>query len=201
MVTLTSFSAHVQVAQVPDRNEPDSAGELDYSFLFSTLERLGYQGYIGCEYKPLGQRALKAPLTSASTQGRGRRFCNRHCRFQAPRRRDWAGSPNTRSQPWLQASGSGQTLPLRRVLPRLALGGINRDLSETSAPSFLTSSSSQKVPLQRTYELLSCLITTMKVTAWFCHSSFIQHRCTGSSLLFILQVHYTVRFLCISQKR
>ncbi|XP_034002277.1 putative hydroxypyruvate isomerase [Trematomus bernacchii] len=45
---------HVQVAQVPGRNEPDSAGELDYRYLFNTLERLQYQGYIGCEYKPLG---------------------------------------------------------------------------------------------------------------------------------------------------
>lgn len=55
----------MQVAQVPDRNEPDSAGELNYSFLFDTLERHGYQGYIGCEYKPLG----KAALTSASMEG------------------------------------------------------------------------------------------------------------------------------------
>lgn len=45
---------HVQVAQVPGRNEPDSAGELSYSYLFTTLESLGYQGYIGCEYKPRG---------------------------------------------------------------------------------------------------------------------------------------------------
>ncbi|XP_054482738.1 putative hydroxypyruvate isomerase isoform X3 [Anoplopoma fimbria] len=45
---------HVQIAQVPGRNEPDSAGELNYSYLFNTLENLHYQGYIGCEYKPLG---------------------------------------------------------------------------------------------------------------------------------------------------
>ncbi|XP_068175982.1 putative hydroxypyruvate isomerase [Antennarius striatus] len=45
---------HIQIAQVPGRNEPNSAGELNYSYLFSTLEKLGYQGYIGCEYKPLG---------------------------------------------------------------------------------------------------------------------------------------------------
>lgn len=50
---LSSFSGHVQVAQVPDRNEPDSAGELNYSYLFNTLENHDYQGYIGCEYKPL----------------------------------------------------------------------------------------------------------------------------------------------------
>ncbi|XP_005923531.1 putative hydroxypyruvate isomerase isoform X2 [Astatotilapia calliptera] len=45
---------HVQIAQVPSRNEPDSAGELSYSYLFDTLENIGYQGYIGCEYKPQG---------------------------------------------------------------------------------------------------------------------------------------------------
>ncbi|XP_054646015.1 putative hydroxypyruvate isomerase [Dunckerocampus dactyliophorus] len=45
---------HVQVAQVPGRNEPDSAGELNYNYIFTTLEELGYQGYVGCEYKPRG---------------------------------------------------------------------------------------------------------------------------------------------------
>ncbi|XP_032381684.1 putative hydroxypyruvate isomerase [Etheostoma spectabile] len=45
---------HVQVAQVPGRNEPDSGGELSYSYLLKTLEEHGYQGYIGCEYKPRG---------------------------------------------------------------------------------------------------------------------------------------------------
>lgn len=45
---------HIQIAQVPGRNEPDSAGELNYRYLFNLLENLKYQGYIGCEYKPLG---------------------------------------------------------------------------------------------------------------------------------------------------
>ena len=49
------FSGHVQVAQVPGRNEPDSAGELNYGYLFNTLESHDYQGYIGCEYKPRGE--------------------------------------------------------------------------------------------------------------------------------------------------
>ncbi|KAG8555023.1 hypothetical protein GDO81_017548 [Engystomops pustulosus] len=45
---------HVQVAQVPHRNEPDSPGELSYPYLFDLLQELGYQGYIGCEYRPRG---------------------------------------------------------------------------------------------------------------------------------------------------
>ena len=52
------FTGHIQIAQVPGRNEPDSAGELNYNYLFNTLENYGYLGYIGCEYKPLGQWAF-----------------------------------------------------------------------------------------------------------------------------------------------
>ncbi len=43
--------AHIQVADNPGRNEPGS-GEINYPFLFSHLDRLGYSGWIGCEYKP-----------------------------------------------------------------------------------------------------------------------------------------------------
>ncbi|XP_056388409.1 putative hydroxypyruvate isomerase [Hyla sarda] len=48
---------HVQVAQVPHRNEPDSPGELNFTYLYDLLQELGYQGYIGCEYKPRGDTA------------------------------------------------------------------------------------------------------------------------------------------------
>ncbi|MBK5355921.1 hydroxypyruvate isomerase [Pseudomonas sp. TH41] len=42
---------HVQLADNPGRNEPGT-GEINYSFLFEHLDRIGYQGWIGCEYKP-----------------------------------------------------------------------------------------------------------------------------------------------------
>jgi hydroxypyruvate isomerase len=45
--------AHVQVAGVPGRNEPDR-GEVNYRYLFSLLDELGYEGWVGCEYKPRG---------------------------------------------------------------------------------------------------------------------------------------------------
>ena len=45
--------AHVQLADNPGRHEPGS-GEINYPFLFGHLDRLGYQGWIGCEYKPAG---------------------------------------------------------------------------------------------------------------------------------------------------
>lgn len=43
--------AHIQLADNPGRNEPGT-GEINYPFLFRHLERLGYDGWIGCEYKP-----------------------------------------------------------------------------------------------------------------------------------------------------
>jgi hydroxypyruvate isomerase len=42
---------HVQVADNPGRNEPGT-GEINYGFIFSELDRLGYAGWVGCEYKP-----------------------------------------------------------------------------------------------------------------------------------------------------
>ena len=43
--------AHVQLADNPGRNEPGT-GEIAYPFVFETLDALGYDGWIGCEYKP-----------------------------------------------------------------------------------------------------------------------------------------------------
>lgn len=42
---------HIQLADNPGRNEPGT-GEINYPFLFKHLERIGYSGWIGCEYKP-----------------------------------------------------------------------------------------------------------------------------------------------------
>lgn len=50
------YTGHIQVAQVPDRHEPDSAGELNYTYIFNLLQELGYSGYIGCEYIPAADK-------------------------------------------------------------------------------------------------------------------------------------------------
>ena len=42
---------HIQIAGVPDRQEPDG-GELNYVYLLELLDRLGYTGWVGCEYRP-----------------------------------------------------------------------------------------------------------------------------------------------------
>ena len=47
-------TGHVQIASVPSRHEPDGE-ELNYPFLFDELDRLGYAGIVGCEYRPRGR--------------------------------------------------------------------------------------------------------------------------------------------------
>jgi hydroxypyruvate isomerase len=42
---------HIQLADVPGRHEPGS-GEINFAFLFDHLDRIGYAGWIGCEYQP-----------------------------------------------------------------------------------------------------------------------------------------------------
>lgn len=54
LTSLAGCYAHIQSASVPDRNEPDD-GELNYPWLFALLDHVGYQGWVGCEYKPRGE--------------------------------------------------------------------------------------------------------------------------------------------------
>jgi hydroxypyruvate isomerase len=45
---------HLQLADNPGRHEPGT-GEINYRFVFAELERLNYEGWVGCEYKPAGR--------------------------------------------------------------------------------------------------------------------------------------------------
>ncbi|MFT6591534.1 MAG: hydroxypyruvate isomerase [Rhodoferax sp.] len=47
----TGRVGHIQIAGVPDRHEPD-LGELNFPYLFSILDELGFSGWVGCEYRP-----------------------------------------------------------------------------------------------------------------------------------------------------
>ena len=51
MRTMMPIIGHIQVASIPSRNEPGSE-ELNDAFLFAELDRLGYTGFIGGEYRP-----------------------------------------------------------------------------------------------------------------------------------------------------
>jgi hydroxypyruvate isomerase len=58
----TGNVGHLQIAGVPQRHEPD-LGELNYPYLFEVLDELGYDGWVGCEYRP--KAGLVAGGTSA----------------------------------------------------------------------------------------------------------------------------------------
>ena len=47
----TGSIGHIQIAGVPDRQEPDR-GELHYPYLLDLIDSLGYAGWVGCEYRP-----------------------------------------------------------------------------------------------------------------------------------------------------
>jgi hydroxypyruvate isomerase len=51
---LMPIMGHVQIASVPKRNEPGT-GELNDDFVFRRLDELGYDGFVGCEYRPAGK--------------------------------------------------------------------------------------------------------------------------------------------------
>src|SRR6478736_4642254 len=44
---------NVHIAAVPSRHEPDE-GEVNYPAIFAALDRVGYDSWIGCEYRPRG---------------------------------------------------------------------------------------------------------------------------------------------------
>jgi hydroxypyruvate isomerase len=45
--------AHMQIADVPARNEPGT-GEIGWDYVFRRIDELGYKGWVGCEYRPAG---------------------------------------------------------------------------------------------------------------------------------------------------
>jgi 2-dehydrotetronate isomerase len=49
----TGNVGHFQIAGVPERHEPD-IGEINHPYLFALIDRLGWDGFIGCEYRPRG---------------------------------------------------------------------------------------------------------------------------------------------------
>lgn len=54
--TLLPVIGHIQLADVPGRHEPGT-GEIAWDYLFRRIDELGYAGWIGCEYAPLGDTA------------------------------------------------------------------------------------------------------------------------------------------------
>lgn len=61
----TGNIGHFQIAGVPERHEPD-VGEINHSYLFQLLDSLGWDGWIGCEYRP-----ARGAAAHATTDGLG----------------------------------------------------------------------------------------------------------------------------------
>ena len=53
MAALMPVIAHMQIADVPGRNEPGT-GEIGWDYVFAQVDAVGYQGWLGCEYRPAG---------------------------------------------------------------------------------------------------------------------------------------------------
>jgi hydroxypyruvate isomerase len=53
MAALLPVIAHMQIADVPARHEPGT-GEIGWEYVFGQIDALGYQGWVGCEYRPAG---------------------------------------------------------------------------------------------------------------------------------------------------
>jgi 2-dehydrotetronate isomerase len=58
---------HIQIAGCPERNEPDT-GEVRYEYLFKLLDAIGYEGWLGCEYRPAGKTSEGLRWLSAATR-------------------------------------------------------------------------------------------------------------------------------------
>ncbi len=69
----TGRVAHLQIAGVPERHEPD-VGELNYRYVLAVLDEVasqcGWEGWVGCEYRPA--RGMVAGGTRAGLGWRGR---------------------------------------------------------------------------------------------------------------------------------
>ena len=50
---LLPYVEHMQLADVPGRHEPGT-GEIGWEYVFRRIDELGYAGWVGCEYAPLG---------------------------------------------------------------------------------------------------------------------------------------------------
>lgn len=66
-MAITEFAPlarHYQIASPPDRGEPDD-GEMNYAYLFKLIDDTGFNGWVGCEYKPRGDTVEGLKWTKA----------------------------------------------------------------------------------------------------------------------------------------
>ena len=64
-----SYIGHIQIADVPGRNEPGT-GEINFPNIFMALERLHYDGYVGLEYQPSAETDMSLSWLPREQRGR-----------------------------------------------------------------------------------------------------------------------------------
>ena len=62
---------HIQLADAPDRHEPGT-GEINFDFMLRHIDRIGYSGWIGCEYNPLGDTVEGLKWAQPYLRGKGK---------------------------------------------------------------------------------------------------------------------------------
>ena len=68
---LLSRIGHIQLADAPDRHEPGT-GEINFDFMLRHIDRVGYSGWIGCEYNPLGDTVEGLKWAQPYLRGKGK---------------------------------------------------------------------------------------------------------------------------------
>ena len=89
--------AHMQIADVPARNEPGT-GEINWEYVFRRIDELGFKGWVGCEYRPAERDGCGARLAQALRRLRRSRTCGSDLSGSA----SWAG-------PWRSTSSRPAT--------------------------------------------------------------------------------------------
>jgi hydroxypyruvate isomerase len=68
---LLSRIGHIQLADAPARNEPGT-GEINFDFMLAHIDRIGYSGWIGCEYNPRGDTVEGLKWAQSYLRGKGK---------------------------------------------------------------------------------------------------------------------------------
>ena len=68
---LLACIGHIQLADAPDRHEPGT-GEINFDFMLRHIDRIGYSGWIGCEYNPLGDTVEGLKWAQPYLRGKGK---------------------------------------------------------------------------------------------------------------------------------
>ena len=69
---------HIQIAGAPGRHEPD-IGEINYAWLLRRVDELGYDGWVGCEYRPLHDHGVGPRVARTHASARRRRVIRPRC--------------------------------------------------------------------------------------------------------------------------